>query len=128
MKTSKTIAAAAAALSMLAAAGVQAETYQGVHSISSTTSRTEVKAQAVVAAHSEDPYAEGASSRPVTVPSGAIARATVRSQAVVAAHSANPYAEGYGQGVAPVPAGSGDRATVRAEARAAAHGVDQLPL
>lgn len=126
MKTSKFIAAAA--LSMLAAAGVQAETYQGVHSISSTISRAEVKAQAVVAAHSEDPYAEGASSRPVTVPSGAVARATVRSEAVVAAHSANPYAEGYGQGVTPVPAGSVDRATVRAEARAAAHGVDQLPL
>ncbi|MDR6858498.1 helicase SNF2 [Variovorax guangxiensis] len=126
MKTSKIIAAAA--LSMLAAAGVQAETYQGVHSISSNIARAEVKAQAVVAAHSADPYAEGASSRIATVPSGAVARATVRSDAVVAAHSANPYAEGYGQGVTPVPAGSAERVTVRAQARAVAHGVGQLPL
>ena len=126
MKTSKIIVAAA--LSMLAAAGVQAETYQGVHSISSAISRAEVKAQAVVAAHSEDPYAEGASSRIATVPSGAVARAAVRSEAVVAAHSANPYGDDYGQGVTPAQAGSLNRATVRAEARAVAHGVDQLPL
>ena len=126
MKTWKLIAAAA--LSMLAAVGAQAETYQGVHSISSAISRAEVKAQAVVAAHSADPYAEGASARIATVSSGAVARATVRSDAVVAAHSADPYAEGYGQGVTRVPAGSVYRATVRAEARAVAHGVDQLPL
>jgi len=126
MKISKTIAAAA--LSMLAAAGVQAETYQGVHSISSTVSRSAVNVQAVVAAHSENPYAEGASSHVAPVSSGNVARATVRSQAVVAAHSADPYAEGYGQGVTPAPAGSVDRATVRAAARAAAHGVDQLAL
>ena len=126
MKTSQIISAVA--LSLLAVAGAQAETYEGVHSIASTTPRSEVKAQAVVAAHSEDPYAEGASSRHSVAPTGAVARATVLSAAVVAAHSPNPYAEGYGQGVAPVPAGTVDRFAVRAEARAVAHGVGQLPL
>ena len=125
MKTSKIIAAAA--LSLIAAVGAQAETYDGVHSITSATSRTEVKTQAVAAARSENPYAEGASSRVAPALSSSIARATVRSDAVVAAHSDNPYAEGYGQGVSRVQAGPVDRATVRAAARAAARG-DQLPL
>jgi hypothetical protein len=118
MKTSKIIAAAA--LSILAAAGAQAETYEGVHPLVSASSRTEVKSQAVVAAHSENPYAEGVSSRVAPVLSSSIARTAVRSEAVAAARSANPYAEGYGQGVAPVLASSVDRATVRAEARVAA--------
>ncbi|OUM03899.1 helicase SNF2 [Variovorax sp. JS1663] len=125
MKTSKFIAAAA--LSLLAAAGAQAETYDGVHSISSATSRADVKTQAVAAARSENPYAEGASSRVAPVLSSTLARAAVRSDAVAAAHSANPYAEGYGQGVSRVLSGSVDRASVRAAARAAARG-DQLPL
>ena len=125
MKTSKIIAAAA--LSLLAAIGAQAETYDGVHSISSATSRADVKTQAVAAARSENPYAEGASSRVAPLSFSTVARAAVRSDAVVAAHSANPYAEGYGQGVSRVQSGSVDRAAVRAAARAAARG-DQLPL
>ena len=126
MKTSKILAAAA--LSLLAVAGAQAETYDGVHSISSTHSRTELKEQAVAAARSENPYAEGASSRVAPAMSGAVARAAIRSDAVAAAHSANPYAEGYGQGVSRTMTGSIERATVRAQARATARGVDQLPL
>ncbi len=61
MKTSKFIAAAA--LSLLAAVGAQAETYQGVHAPVSANQRADVRAQAVVAARSENPYAEGVSSR-----------------------------------------------------------------
>jgi len=125
MKTSKFIAAAA--LSLLAAVGAQAETYQGVHPLVSSASRVELKAQAVVAAHSADPYAEGASSRVAPAPV-ASDRSVVRSEAVAAAHAPDPYAEGYGQGVTRVLPGSVQRATMRAEARAAAHGVDQLPL
>jgi hypothetical protein len=126
MNTSKFISAAA--LSLLVAAGAQAETYDGVHTITSTESRAEVKAQAVVAAHSADPYAEGASSHVAPILSSSVARSTVRSEAAVAAHGSNPYAEGYGQGVTLLSRGFVNRAAVRAKARDVAHGVDQLPL
>lgn len=125
MKTSKIIAAAA--LSLLAAAGAQAETYEGVHAPVSANSRADVRAQAVVAARSDNPYAEAVSSRVAPVLSASTDRGIVRNEAVAAAHSANPYAEGYGHGVTRVMAGTIDRATIRAQARATAHG-DQLPL
>ncbi|MDR6857389.1 helicase SNF2 [Variovorax guangxiensis] len=125
MKTSKIIAAAA--LSLLAAAGAQAETYEGVHAPVSANSRADVRAQAVVAARSDNPYAEAVSSRVAPVLSASTDRGIVRNGAVAAAHSANPYAEGYGHGVTRVMAGTIDRATIRAQARATAHG-DQLPL
>jgi hypothetical protein len=48
MKTSRILAAAA--LSLLAAAGAQAETYQGVHTGVSAKSRADVAAEAVAAA------------------------------------------------------------------------------
>ena len=82
----------------------------------------------VVAAHSADPYAEGASSHVAPILSSSVARSTVRSEAAVAAHGSNPYAEGYGQGVTLVSRGFVNRAAVRAKARDVAHGVDQLPL
>ena len=125
MKTSKIIAAAA--LSLLAAVGAQAESYEGVHALVSANSRADVRAQAVVAAHSENPYADGVSSRVTPALVASTDRAGVRNEAVAAARSANPYAEGYGQGVAPVLASTVDRGTVRAEARAAARG-QQLAL
>jgi len=52
MKTSHILAAAA--LSLLAAAGAQAETYQGVQSTVSAKSRDEVNAEAVSAAAAAD--------------------------------------------------------------------------
>jgi hypothetical protein len=124
MKTSKVITAAA--LSLLAAVGAQAETYQGVHAPVSANQRADVRAEAVVAAHSDNPYADAVSSHvaPAQLASGD--RVVVRNEAVAAAHGPDRYAEGYGQGVTPVLAGV-DRATVRAQARAAAHG-QQLPL
>lgn len=125
MKTSKIIAAAA--LSLLAAVGAQAETYEGVHAPVSANSRAEVRDQAVVAAHSENPYAESVSSRVAPSLVASTDRSGVRNEAVAAAHSANPYAEGYGQGVSSVAASTVDRASVRAEARAAARG-QQLAL
>ena len=120
MKTSKIIAAAA--LTLLAAVGAQAETYEGVHPLVSANSRTTVRAEAVAAAHSANPYSDGAESGVPAVVASTVDRATVRSQAVAAAHSADPYAEGATAGVAPIVASTVNRDTVRAEARAAAHG------
>lgn len=85
MKTSKIIAIAA--LSLVAAAGVaQAEEYEGVTTINSVASRAEVNQQAVVAAHSANPYAEGANAG---VPAAIVSQAdrnAVRTGAVAAAH------------------------------------------
>ena len=52
MKTSHLFAALA--LASLAAAGAQAETYEGVHAPVSAMSRANVEAQAVAAAHAKD--------------------------------------------------------------------------
>ncbi|CAN7189484.1 MULTISPECIES: alpha/beta hydrolase [unclassified Variovorax] len=87
MKTSKIIATAA--LSILAAAGAQAETYDGVHSLVSANSRAEVDAQAVVAARSANPYAEGYVAGPATVLVSARDPAEVRAEAVAHAHRPN---------------------------------------
>lgn len=120
MKTSKILAAAA--FTLLAAAGAQAETYQGVLTVNSLNSRAEVAQQAVAAAHTADPYAEGYGQGVQPVLASSVDRSVIRSQAVAAAHTADPYAEGASSGVAPLLASSVDRATVRAEARAAARG------
>jgi len=113
---------------MLGAAGAaHAETYEGVQSIVSQASRADVRSQAVAAARSDDPYAEGANAGPAPVIASSASRAAVRAEAVAAAHSENPYAEGASAGVAPTVASSIDRASVRAAARAAARG-DALPL
>ncbi|VTU21970.1 hypothetical protein H6CHR_01696 [Variovorax sp. PBL-H6] len=125
MNTSKIIAAAA--LSLFAAAGAQAETYHGVHAPVSASSRADVRAQAVIAARSENPYAEAVSSRVMPLMTASMERGSVRSEAIAAAHSANPYAEGYGHGVAQRSGRSVERAMVRAEARSAARG-ERLPL
>ncbi|MGJ7506029.1 helicase SNF2 [Variovorax sp. GT1P44] len=108
------------ALAIIAAAGVHAETYDGVHAPVSANNRADIKSQAVVAARSENPYAEGASAGVPQVTASVVDRSSVRSQAVVAAHSADPYAEGASATVAPILASTVDRASVRAEARAAA--------
>jgi hypothetical protein len=86
------------ALAILAAAGVQAETYHGVVNVTSTQSRAAVRAEGAVAARSGDPFSDAAGQGVVSV-AGSADRASIRSQGIAAAHSANPYAEGYGQGV-----------------------------
>ena len=113
------------ALAILAAAGVQAETYDGVTKVSSTQSRAAVRAEGAVAARSGDQFSDAAGQGVASVASS-VDRASVRSQGFVAAHSANPYAEGYGQGVTRVQSGM-DRTSVRFQARAAARG-DRLPI
>jgi hypothetical protein len=110
------------ALAILAAAGVQAETYHGVAKVTSTQTRAAVRAEGVVAARSGDQFSDVAG-QGVTRIASSVERASVRSQGILAARSANPYAEGYGQGV--TRAGSHvDRASVRSQARAAARADD----
>lgn len=87
MKTSRLLAAAA--LSMLAAVGAHAETYDGVHPLTTENNRADVNAQAVVAAHSPDPYADGYSAGVAPALSASADRAKVRAEAVAAAHAPN---------------------------------------
>lgn len=84
MKTSKIIAAAA--LSLLAAVGAQAETYDGVHALTNGNTRAEVAPGAVTAAHSGNPYSDGAQAGVQTIASTAD-RASVRAAAVATAHN-----------------------------------------
>jgi len=126
MTASKILSAVAVAL-MAVAGAAHAETYEGVHPLTSAASRADVAGQAVVAAHSANPYATGANAGPAQVLVSSNSRDAVRAEAAVAARSADPYAEGASSGVAPIVASTVDRATVRAAARAAARG-DALPL
>ncbi|HJS01869.1 MAG TPA: helicase SNF2 [Variovorax sp.] len=113
------------ALAILAAAGVQAETYHGVAKVTSTQSRAAVRTEGVVAARSGDSFSDVAG-QGVTRIASSVERASVRSQGILAARSANPYAEGYGQGVTRIESPV-DRASVRIQARAAARG-DRLAI
>ena len=113
------------ALAILAAAGVQAETYDGVAKVTSTQSRAEVRAEGVAAARSGDRFSDVAG-QGVTSIASSVERASVRSEGIAAARSANPYAEGFGQGVTRVDS-TVDRASVRIQARAAARG-DRLAI
>ncbi|MEJ8845700.1 alpha/beta hydrolase [Variovorax rhizosphaerae] len=88
MKTSNIIAAAAIAL--FAAAGAHAETYEGVHPLTNQRSRAEVAAEATVAAHSANPYADGANDSVVAATNGTVDRGVVRAEAVAKAH--DPFA------------------------------------
>jgi type IV secretory pathway TrbL component len=126
MTASKILSAVAVAL-MAVAGSAHAESYEGVHPLTSGVSRAEVASEAVAAAHSADPYATGAQSGPARAFVSTASVDAVRAEAVAAARSADPYAEGASSGVAPLIASTVDRATVRAAARAAAHG-DALPL
>ncbi|MDM0008507.1 helicase SNF2 [Variovorax sp. J22G73] len=126
MPTTKLLIAAAALSAF--AMGASAETYQGVLQFQSNASRSAVQAGAVVAAHSADAYAEGASAGAPTVVAGLGDRAQARADAIAAARAGNIYADGAGAGPDERFASTLDRATVRAHAVAAAHGVDRLAL
>jgi hypothetical protein len=126
MTASKILSAVAVAL-MAVAGAAHAESYDGVHQLTSAASRADVASQAVVAAHSANPYATGANAGPAPVFVSSVSRGAVRAEAVAAAHTADPYAEGASAGVAPLVASTVDRNAVRAAARAAARG-DALPL
>lgn len=76
---------AAAALSLLAAAGAHAETYDGVLTVNPSVSRAAVQSDAVSAARAGNVFGEGYASGVQTVNTTAD-RGAVRSQAVAAAH------------------------------------------
>ncbi|MDM0074523.1 alpha/beta hydrolase [Variovorax sp. J2P1-59] len=84
MKTSKVLAASA--LSLFAIAGAHAETYEGVHPLTSSASRADVAREAVAAAHAGNVYGDaastGANAQPFT---STASRAEVRAQAVAKA-------------------------------------------
>lgn len=84
MKTSNILAAAA--LSLLAAAGAHAETYEGVQPVTSGYSRADVAPQAVAAAREGNAYSEAAAAG-ITPVAGTADRAAVRNEAVAAAHA-----------------------------------------
>jgi hypothetical protein len=118
-----------AALSSLFAMGAGAEEYQGVLKFNPTASRAEVRAQAVAAAHSADPYREAAFAGVAPALASPLDRTGVRAQAVAVARAGNLYGEGASAGVAPRLASTIDRGTVQAEARAtAARGVTEGTL
>jgi hypothetical protein len=118
----------AIALALAAAAGAaHAETYEGVHPLTTAESRANVAAGAVVAARIGNPYATGVDAGPMHPPVAMNNRDTVRAEAVAAARAPDPYAEAASSGTTPIVAGAVDRATVRAEAYAAARG-NALPL
>jgi len=83
MNASKILAAAA--LSLLAAAGAQAETYDGVHTVNSSVSRAEVAPQGAAAARAGNEYSEAAAAGAQSFTSTAN-RATVQAEAVAKAH------------------------------------------
>lgn len=117
-----------AAYSILGAAGAQAETYDGVHTLGTLASRSAVQAGAVIAAHGTNPYAEGAAAGlPVTATS-LRPRAQARADAIAAARAGNIYGDGAGAGADGNFASTLDRAAVHAQAVAVAHGVGGLGL
>ena len=118
MKTSKIIAAAT--LSLLAAMGAQAETYDGVLTVNSVASRAEVAAQARATARAGDVFSEAAFSGVTPALTASVDRATVQNQAVEIARQGNVYGEIASAGVLSTRGGYVDRGAVRAEAREAA--------
>lgn len=84
MKTSKLLAAAA--LSILAAAGAQAESYDGVHALTSQRARAEVSTEAVAAARAGNVYGDAVGTGAPAPLLASVDRSVVRAQAVAAAH------------------------------------------
>jgi len=81
--------AIAASFTVLAITQVHAEEYHGVLENHSTLSRSEVRTQAVAAAHAANPYADGVSSVVAAVPTSPRDRAAVRAEAYARAHAPN---------------------------------------
>ncbi len=108
MKLSRiTSAASFSVLLALTAASAHAEEYEGVLQTHSTLSRSDVRAQAVVAAHSANPYSEGASSVVIAALPTPKDRSVVKSEARAVAHapSQNLYVEAFVNSRVPVQYG-----------------------
>lgn len=98
MKFSQIAAAASFSIAaVLTAAQAHAEEYEGVLQTHSTLSRSEVRAQAVAAAHSANPYSDGASSGVVAALPSSLDRSVVQAEARALAHAPaqNLYVEAF---------------------------------
>ena len=82
---------AAAAFSLLAAAGAHADSYDNIANFPATsqTSRADTHAGAYAAARSSDPYREGATASMQPSRTSTVDRATIREQALAAARAKN---------------------------------------
>ena len=86
MKTSRIIAAVAVALA--AVTGAHAETYDGVHAVTTERSRAEVQAEGVAAARVGNAYGDASNAGVTQVAANSnVDRNAVRAQAVAAAHN-----------------------------------------
>ncbi|RIX75932.1 alpha/beta hydrolase [Acidovorax cavernicola] len=88
MNSKQLLAISAAAFALLGTAGAaHAETYEGVHAITSAASRADVRTEAVAAARAGNEYSDAVSASVAPVLASSVDRATVRSQAVATAHA-----------------------------------------
>ena len=92
MKISQVIAATV--LTVLSAAGAQAETYVGVHQLTSGRDRTDVATEANGAASGGNTYGEAASAGVAPTPAAPRDSSLVRDEAVAAAHRPNQNVDG----------------------------------
>ncbi|MBT2333035.1 hypothetical protein J7E49_03795 [Variovorax paradoxus] len=118
--------ASAASFSVLAAltmAQAHAEEYQGVLQTHSTLNRSDVRTQAVDAAHSANPYSDGASSVVAAALPSPRDRVAVQSEARALAHAPNQnlYVEAFAN--SRVPAEYGVRGVVPTRQAGIADGV-----
>jgi len=120
MKLSTPLLVGAAALASLLSLNAHAEQYQGVLQFHSTATRAEVRSQAVAAAHSTDPYREGAYADAAPAFMAEADRKAVKLEARAAAREDNPYGDVAADGVEQIVHSTVDRTAVRADARAAA--------
>jgi hypothetical protein len=87
MNSKQLLAISAAAFALLGTAGAaHAETYEGVHAITSAASRADVRTEAVAAARNGNEYSDAAAEGTVAVTS-TLDRQAVRNQAVATAHA-----------------------------------------
>ncbi|WP_447778520.1 alpha/beta hydrolase [Variovorax boronicumulans] len=87
MNSKQLLAISAAAFALLGTVGAaHAETYEGVHAITSAASRADVRTEAVAAARNGNEYSDAAAEGTVAVTSR-LDRQAVRDQAVAAAHN-----------------------------------------
>ncbi|MDH6170927.1 hypothetical protein M2282_006107 [Variovorax boronicumulans] len=108
MKLSRIASAASfSVLVALTAAQAHAEEYEGVLQTQSTLSRADVRAEAVAAAHSANPYSEGASSVVIAALPSPRDRAAAQSEARAVAHAPNQnlYVEAFANSRVPVQYG-----------------------
>ncbi|MET3497350.1 alpha/beta hydrolase [Variovorax boronicumulans] len=86
MNTKQLLAVSAAALAMLGTAAAHAETYEGVHAITSAAARADVQAEAVAAARSGNNTYSDAAAEGVATVNSIRDRSAVREEAVATAH------------------------------------------